>query len=58
MDWVVIGSKAFVNGTFTNARERFTAKRKGGARRMRGSGAPAAGGLWSMRDLRGRVCDF
>jgi REP element-mobilizing transposase RayT len=54
-DGAVIGSKAFVNEAFADARERFTAKRKDGARRMRGSGAPAAGVLWSVRDLRVRV---
>jgi REP element-mobilizing transposase RayT len=51
-DGAVIGSKEFVNEAFEGARERFTAKRKDGARRMRGSGAPAKGQLWSMRDLR------
>jgi hypothetical protein len=51
----VIGSKAFVNEAFAGARERFTAERKDGARRMKGSGAPAAGTLWSLRDLRLRV---
>ncbi|NQX02924.1 hypothetical protein HQ447_19880 [bacterium] len=54
-DGAVIGSKAFVNEAFAGARERFTTKRKDGARRMRGSGAPAAGELWSIRDLRVRV---
>jgi REP element-mobilizing transposase RayT len=54
-DGAVIGSRAFVNEAFTNARERFGAKRKDGARRMRGSGKPAAGVLWSLRDLRLRV---
>jgi REP element-mobilizing transposase RayT len=54
-DGAVIGSKAFVNEAFVGARERFTAKRKDGARRMRGRGAPAAGVLWSLRDLRVRV---
>ncbi|MCU0752209.1 MAG: transposase [Akkermansiaceae bacterium] len=54
-DGAVIGSKAFVNEAFAAARERFTAGRKDGARRMRGSGKPAAGVLWSMRDLRVRV---
>ena len=53
-DGAVIGSKAFVNEVFAEARERFTARRKDGARRMRGSGAPAAGELWSMRDLQVR----
>jgi hypothetical protein len=54
-DGAVIGSKAFVNEVFVSARERFTAKRKDGARRMRGSGKPSADVLWSMRDLRVRV---
>jgi hypothetical protein len=54
-DGAVIGSRAFVNEAFAAARERFTECRKDGARRMRGSGAPAAGELWSMRDLRVRV---
>jgi putative transposase len=51
-DGAVIGSKAFVNEAFAGARERFTEGRKDGARRMRGSGAAAAGTLWSVRDLR------
>jgi putative transposase len=51
-DGAVIGSKAFVNEVFVGARERFTERRKDGARRMRGSGAGAKGVLWSMRDLR------
>ena len=54
-DGAVIGSKAFVNDAFTNARERFSTRRKDGARRMKGSGKPAAGVLWSLRDLRVRV---
>jgi putative transposase len=54
-DGAVIGSKAFVNEAFTAARERFTERRKDGARRMKGSGKAAAGVLWSMRDLRVRV---
>jgi hypothetical protein len=54
-DGAVIGSKAFVNEAFANARERFGEKRKDGARRMRGNGQPAAGVLWSLRDLRVRV---
>ncbi len=54
-DGAVIGSKAFVNEAFLSARGRFTAKRKDGARRMKGSGAAAAGTLWSMRDLRVRT---
>ncbi len=51
-DGAVIGSKEFVNEAFAGARERFSVRRKDGARRMRGSGAPAAGVLWSVRDLR------
>ena len=51
-DGAVIGSKAFVNEAFAGARERFSERRKDGARRMRGSGAAAKGVLWSMRDLR------
>jgi REP element-mobilizing transposase RayT len=54
-DGAVIGSKAFVNDAFAAARERFTEKRKDGARRMKGSGRGAAGVLWSARDLRVRV---
>ncbi len=54
-DGAVIGSKAFVNEAFAAARERFTEKRKDGARRLKGNGVPAAGVLWSVRDLRVRV---
>jgi putative transposase len=54
-DGAVIGSKEFVNEAFAGARDRFTERRKDGARRMRGSGAVASGTLWSMRDLRVRV---
>ncbi len=41
-DGAVIGSKAFVNEAFAAARERFTEKRKDGARRVRGNGKTAA----------------
>ena len=51
-DGAVIGSKAFVNEAFAAARERFTERRKDGARRMKGIGKAAAGVLWSVRDLR------
>ncbi|QTN32124.1 hypothetical protein HZ994_07205 [Akkermansiaceae bacterium] len=51
-DGAVIGSKAFVNDSFAEARWRFTERRRGGARRMRGNGKAAAGVLWSVRDLR------
>jgi REP element-mobilizing transposase RayT len=50
-DGAVIGSRAFVNEAFVAARERFGPNRKDGARRLRGSGAAAAGYLWSARDL-------
>ena len=56
-DGAVIGSKEFVNEAFANARERFGAKRKDGARAMRGSGSGAKGLLWSLRDLRKGVMD-
>jgi hypothetical protein len=39
----VIGSKAFVNEAFTASRERFSARRKDGARRMKGAGTAASG---------------
>ena len=54
-DGAVIGSKAFVNEAFAAARARFGPRRRDGARRMRGGGSPAAGVLWSARDLRVRV---
>ena len=50
-DGAVIGSRSFVNEAFAAARERFGPRRKDGARRLRGSGAAAAGTLWSARDL-------
>lgn len=48
----MIGSKAFVNEAFTKAKERFSEKRKDGARKMKGNAASAKGVLWSMRDLK------
>ncbi len=54
-DGAVIGSKEFVNEAFARARERFSAKRKDGARAMKGSGSGVKGLLWSARDLRVRV---
>jgi putative transposase len=51
-DGAIIGSKEFVNAAFESSRERFGAKRKDGARRMRGSGSGAKGMLWTARDLR------
>ena len=50
-DGAVIGSRSFVDEAFASARERFGAKRKDGARTMRGSGSGAKGLLWSIRDL-------
>jgi hypothetical protein len=43
----------FVNEVFSSARERFSAKRKDGARAMKGDAQAARGLLWSMRDLKG-----
>jgi hypothetical protein len=54
-DGAVIGSRAFVDGLFEQCRERFGAKRKSGARKMRGNGSAAAGSLWSARDLRSGI---
>ncbi len=51
----VIGSKEFVNEAFARARERFSPKRKDGARAMKGNGSGVKGLLWSARDLRVRV---
>jgi hypothetical protein len=51
-DGAVVGSRAFVEGFFQQYRDRFGAKRKSGARRMRGKASGAADGLWTARDLR------
>lgn len=51
-DGAVIGSKEFVNDAFASARERFGAKRKDGARKLKGDAAQAKDALWSLRDLR------
>jgi len=51
-DGAVIGSREFVDGAFAGARERFSEKRKDGARRLRGNAKAASGVLWSVRDLR------
>lgn len=48
----VIGGRGFVNEVFEAKREGLSGKRKDGARKLKGSGAPAAGVLWSLRDLR------
>jgi len=49
-DGVVLGSKGFVNGVWLAHRERFGARRRSGARPIRGGGAPLAG-LSALRDL-------
>ena len=54
-DGAAIGSRAFVDGLFEQCRERFGAKRKSGARKMRGKAADAADMLWSARDLRKEI---
>jgi hypothetical protein len=54
-DGVALGSRGFVDGVFKACRERFSARRTSGARRMRGAGAAAAGVIWSARDLKVRV---
>lgn len=51
-DGAVIGSRGFVNEAFASARERFSQKRKDGARRMKGNAVAAGNALWSVRDLR------
>ena len=51
-DGAAVGSRAFVDGLYEQCRERFGAKRKSGARRMRGRAAGAADLLWTARDLR------
>jgi hypothetical protein len=48
----VIGSRGFVDEVFRLCRDRFGGQRKDGARKWRGSGAAAAGTLWSVRDLK------
>jgi putative transposase len=54
-DGAVIGSRMFVDEAFQQARSRFGSKRKDGARRMKGNASPAAGLLWSLRDLRTEI---
>ncbi|MBM3881755.1 MAG: chemotaxis protein CheW [Verrucomicrobia bacterium] len=50
-DGVVLGSKGFVDAVWLAHRERFGAKRRSGARPIRGGGASLAG-LSALRDLR------
>lgn len=54
-DGAVIGSKGFVDDAFAASRERFSERRKDGARRMRGAASAAKDHLWSARDLRMRI---
>jgi REP element-mobilizing transposase RayT len=52
-DGAAVGSRAFVDGLYEQCPERFGAKRKSGARKMRGRATAGAGDeLWSARDLR------
>jgi hypothetical protein len=51
-DGAVLGGRGFVDEIFTACRDRFGARRKDGARAMRGAAAAAKGVLWSARDLR------
>ena len=51
-DGGVLGTKDFVNRFFENHRERFSKKRRDGARRPRGSLKELAGEVWSLRDLK------
>jgi len=51
-DGAVLGSKKFVNDFFESQRERFSSKRKDGARKARGSLKELAGEVWSLRDLK------
>lgn len=48
----VIGCKMFVNETFLRGRERFSSRRKDGARAMKGAAQAARCYLWSIRDLK------
>ena len=54
-DGAVIGSRDFVNQAFAASRERFSSKRRDGARKIRGLPKGAKDHLWSMRDLREEV---
>jgi hypothetical protein len=51
-DGAAVGSRAFVDGLYEQCRERFGAKRKSGARKMRGRAGGVSDLLWSVRDLR------
>ncbi|MCU0748549.1 MAG: hypothetical protein MUF13_03285, partial [Akkermansiaceae bacterium] len=51
-DGAAVGSQGFVNDLFERCRDRFGAKRKSGARKMRGRAGAAADLIWTARDLR------
>jgi REP element-mobilizing transposase RayT len=51
-DGAVIGSRAFVDEAFARSRGRFGAKRRTGARKMKGDASPIGAAIWSLRDLR------
>jgi putative transposase len=51
-DAAVLGSRKFVNDFFESQRDRFSLKRKDGARKARGSLKELAGEIWSLRDLK------
>jgi hypothetical protein len=51
-DGAAVGSRAFVDGLHEQCRDRFGAKRRSGARKMRGRAAGAAELIWTARDLR------
>ena len=54
-DGAVIGSREFVNHAFAASRDRFSSKRKDGARKIRDLPSLAKDHLWSIRDLRAEV---
>ncbi|MEX1115040.1 MAG: transposase [Akkermansiaceae bacterium] len=54
-DGAVIGSRDFVNEAFASSKARFGKTRKDGARKLRGDASPAAGVLWSLRDLKKNI---
>jgi len=54
-DGAVIGGKHFVNEAFDRGRSRFGPARLDGARKLRGTAAPANGIIWSLRGLRNGI---
>lgn len=51
-DGAVLGSRQFVNDFFEGQRERFSEKRRDGARKAKGTLKSLAGEIWTLRDLR------